>query len=274
MEIIKALNNNTVVVKGAGEKEQIVMGRGLGFGAKAGQFVDEARIEKVFSIESTLMSRFEQLLSSIPMAYVLLSERAIHTARITLGKKLNDCIYLTLTDHIWGALQRYKEGIVLPNPLLWDIKRFYPDEYAVGQHVNRLVLEETGVAFTDDEAAFIAMHFVNAELGEEVKTVYDITKVMHDICAIVKNFYKMEFDEESLEYYRFITHIKFLAQRLQTGQRYEDDVDDLLEVVRFKHKKAYACSLQVKQFLQTSHNYNFGDEELLYLTVHIARISK
>lgn len=274
MEITKVLNNNAAIVKGFDGKEQIVLGKGIAFGAKPGHRVDAARVEKVFSIESSLSNRFEQLLGSIPLNHVLLSERAIAAARIALGKKLNDCIYITLTDHISAAIQRYQEGIVLTNPLLWDVRRFYPDEYAVSLQVNQIVLEETGIAFTDHEAAFIAMHFVNAQLGGEMNSVYNVTRTMQEICTIVKKYYKIEFDEESLAYYRFITHIKFLSQRLQTGQRYGDDVDDLLHVVRYKHHKAYACALRIKQFLNEEHDYDIGDEELLYLTIHIARISK
>jgi beta-glucoside operon transcriptional antiterminator len=206
------------------------------------------------------------------MEYMLLSERVIDYAKIRLGKKLNDCIYVTLPDHISTAIARYKENIVLENPLLWDIKRFYSDEFNVGLKVNQIVLEETGIKFLEDEAAFIALHFINAELNGQMKNVYGITQIMQEICTIVKDYFHMEFDESSLNYYRFINHVKFFAQRLLSGERYKDDDDDLLKVIKFKHKEAYQCVERIKQMILEKYNYDFGNEELLYLTVHIARI--
>ncbi len=42
----------------------------------------------------------------------------------TLKKSLNDTIYISLTDHLYTALERKKQGIAIKNLLLWDIKRF------------------------------------------------------------------------------------------------------------------------------------------------------
>lgn len=182
------------------------------FWRKPGDTVDASRVEKIFTItDESVSSKFQKMLESIPMAHVLLSERAINFAKIELGKKLHDCIYITLPDHISSAIARYREGIVLKNPLLWDIKRFYKDEYQIGLKVNAIVKEETGVEFLEDEAAFIAMHFVNAQLGDQMNAVYDITYIIQEICTMVKAYFKCDFDEESLDYYRFITHLKFFG---------------------------------------------------------------
>lgn len=163
---------------------------------------------------------------------------------------------------------------MLENPLLWDIRRFYPDEFEVGLKANQIVLEETGVKFLEDEAAFITLHFINAELNSQMKNVYGITQIMREICTMVKEYFHMEFDESSLNYYRFINHVKFFAQRLLTGSRYKDGDDDLLEVIQFKYKEAFQCAEQIKQMILSKYNYDFGKEELLYLTIHIARITQ
>lgn len=275
MIISKILNNNVVVTLNERGKELVAMGRGLAFRKRIGDEVPEREIEKIFTLtDKTVSSKFQEMLADIPMERMLLAERVIDYAKIRLGKKLNDSIYVTLPDHISTAIARYQQGIVLKNPLLWDIKRFYRDEFDVGLKANQIVLEETGVRFEQDEAAFITLHFVNAQLNEQMEKVYDITQIMQDICAIVKNYFEMDFDESSLNYYRFISHVKFFAQRLLNGVHYEDDDEDLLEVIKYKHKAAFHCAEKIKKMILEKYHYEFGNEELLYLTVHIARIIK
>lgn len=275
MKIEKILNNNAVVTLDDKGKESIVMGRGIAFKRKIGDRLDPMQIDKTFTLsDKSISSKFQELLASIPMEHMLLSERIINYAKIKLGKKMSDSIYVTLPDHISGAIGRYEENIILYNPLLWDIKRFYKDEFQVGLKANQVVEEETGVRFLEDEAAFIAMHFVNALLNEEITNVYDITLIMQEISDIVRHYFMIEFDEDSLNYYRFITHLKFFAQRLLNNTHYDDDSKELLEVIKYKHKKAYQCVEKIKFFIAEKYKYDLSDEEMLYLAVHIARIVK
>lgn len=51
MQIEKILNNNVVQALD-NDVEYIVMGRGLGFQKKVGEFVDKERIEKTFVLEN------------------------------------------------------------------------------------------------------------------------------------------------------------------------------------------------------------------------------
>ncbi|MDO4270948.1 MAG: PRD domain-containing protein [Eubacteriales bacterium] len=273
MQIQKVLNNNVVVALDENGAETVLMGRGLGFGRRTGDDAPPAQVEKRFTLHSDQLSgKFQQLMTSIPMPHFLMSERIINHAKIALGKELSDSIYVTLPDHISAAIQRYKEGIRLPNPLLWDIRQFYADEYGVGLKANEIVKEETGVDFTEDEAGFIAMHFVNAQVGGEIRDVYDMTYLMQEVFRIVREAFGTEPDRDSIDYYRFVTHLKFFARRIVSGQQYGDDASDLLEVVRFKYPRAYECAKKVCAYVKREKGFHSGQNELLYLTIHIARV--
>ncbi|WP_249652289.1 PRD domain-containing protein, partial [Lysinibacillus sp. D4A1_S13] len=80
-----------------------------------------------------------------------------------------------------------------------------------------MVKHRRNVSLPEDEGGFIALHIVNAELNEEMPNTINITKVMQEILGIVKYHLKIDFNEESLHYYRFVTHLKFFAQRLFNG---------------------------------------------------------
>jgi len=58
---------------------------------------------------------------------------------------------------------------------------------------------------------------------------------MQEISNIVRYYFSVEFNTESVYYYRFITHLKFFAQRLLTDKEYEDDQDnELFNTIRQK----------------------------------------
>ena len=273
MTIDKVLNNNVVISHDENGAEVVLMGRGLAFGRRAGDPVAAEKVEKRFTLHSDqLSSRFQQLVTSIPLAHFMMSERIINHAKLSLGKELSDSIYVTLPDHISAAVERYRQGLVLPNPLLWDIRQFYPDEYQVGMEARRIVLEETGVAFAEDEAGFIALHFVNAQVGGEIRDVYDMTYLMQAAFRIVRAVYGTEPDSGTLDYFRFVTHLKFFARRIVTGQNYGDGDADLLDAVWYKYPRAFDCARKICSYVKQEKKFHSGKDELLYLTIHIARV--
>jgi beta-glucoside operon transcriptional antiterminator len=74
---------------------------------------------------------------------------------------------------------------------------------------------------------------VNAQLNSEMRETIALTNIVKDIMNIVSRFFVMELDEESLSYYRFITHLKFFAQRVMNGtpvQHADNSLHDMVKV--------------------------------------------
>ena len=273
MEIYKILNNNVIVSKNEHDKEIIAMGKRIAFKKKVGEHIEDELIDKVYTLSDEVSSKFQELAAEIPVEHMKISDDIIKYVKLKLGKKLNDSIYLSLCDHISTAILRHEEGVDVKNVLLWDIKKFYKDEFEIGKHGLEMIKEKLNVQLNEDEAGFIALHIVNAEMDEKLETIYEVTKVMQEILNIVKYFFHIDFDEDSVYFYRFITHLKFFAHRLITKSSYQDEQsDDLLELIKIKYKNAYACCLKIKQFLKTNYAYDLSQEETLYLTIHIARV--
>ena len=146
MLIEKVINNNIVSAFDDTGREVVVMGRGLGFGVRPGQPVNEKKIEKVFRIKSRdTADQLKELLADMPLERVQISADIISFAKSNLNLKLNQSIYVTLTDHINFAIDRFEQGINLQNALLWEIKRFYPHEFELGRYALELVKERIGV---------------------------------------------------------------------------------------------------------------------------------
>ena len=273
MKIAKVYNNNVISAFNEKNEELVVMGRGLAFQKKPGDSVEEEKIEKIFALKNNDMSeKFKTLLYEVPIEYMEVTEDIIKIAKSRLGRNLNDSIYISLTDHIHFAVERNEKGYDIKNALLWEIKRFYKQEFIIGMEALKIIQEKLGVLLPEDEASFIAMHIVNAELNQEMPNVANITKVMQDILNIVKYHFKMDFDEESLNYFRFITHLKFFAQRLYSKTSIEDDDPFLFETVREKHKAAFECTEKINEYIENQFDYSLTNNEKLYLIIHIQRV--
>ena len=273
MIIAKVINNNVISVHDEQKKELVVMGRGIAFQKRPGDVVDESKIEKIFKLENKDVSeKFKTLLYEVPMEYMKISEGIISYAKKTLGKSLNDSIYVSLTDHINFAIERSKKCMMISNALLWEIKRFYKDEYEIGLKAIEKIEEKLGISLPEDEAGFIAMHLVNAELNEEMPNVVNMTRLIQDILNIVKYHFRIELDEESLNYFRFLTHLKFFAQRLYTNSNLESKDDFLYDMVKDKYPEAFKCTEKIKNFIVKTHNHSLEKEEMAYLSIHIERV--
>jgi len=272
--IEKILNNNAVISLGEEQTEIIVMGRGVAFGKRPGDLIDQSRIEKVFTLKNNdLTNKLKQLIAEIPIEYITVSEEIINYAKLQLGKNLNDNIYISLTDHIHYAVERFKKGMTIKNGLLWEIKNLYKEEFQIGLEALKKIEQAFGVRLPEDEAAFIALHIVNAELNEDIGNIMAMTEIVQEVLKIVQYHYRVDFDQESLNYYRFITHLKFFAQRLVNKEFYHDDEqDDLFQIVKTRYAEAYDCALKIKEFIYKKYQYIITKEEMMYLTIHIERV--
>ena len=274
MKIEKALNNNVAIIMDGGE-EKIVMGKGIAFSKHKGDEISADAIDKTFVLSSPdSLNQYAQLLKDIPYEYVTLAQEIIAYAKTTLGKKLDEKINIDLTDHIYTAVKRLKDGIVIKNALLWDIQRFYQDEYTIGTYALDVIEKKFGVRLPDDEAGFIALHIVNAELSEgNLEDIYAITQIMQEIMNIIRRTFNKDFDQQNVYYYRFMTHLRFFAQRLINKTTYQDEDDmDLFEMIKKKYPSSYKCTERIKEFVKNRYHYDISGEEEMYLTIHIERL--
>lgn len=274
MIIEKIINNNIVSASDESGKELVVMGRGIGFGAKAGNEINEAKIEKIFRMESrTVAEQLKELLANMPLERVKISGDIISYAKKVLNLQLNQSIYVTLTDHINFAINRYKKGINLNNALLWEIKRFYSQEYELGRYAVNLIQERLGVGLPEDEAGFIALHFVNAEYGTEISNAANFPNQVKKMLEIVTEDLGLEMDENSLHYERFVTHLKFLLQRVYRKELLQDEDIEMAEMIRRKYPKEFSCSKKVADYIEKEIGCKLSEEEKMYLAIHIRRVS-
>lgn len=271
MKIDKIINNNVISVT-QNNQERVVMGKGIGFQKQEGDIVEESKIDKIFDLSSQEISdRFKTLLIEVPIEVVQAVEKIIEVAKIEYNKDLSDTIYVALTDHINFAIERQQEGMAIKNGLLWEIKKFYPTEYEIGVRALDWIDKIVGVKLPIDEAAFVAIHLLNAE-HNNLADYNQVTEMVQNILSLVKYHFRLDFDEESLTYFRFVTHLKFLAQRIFSDNPLVTSEIELYDIVKEKYKTAFKCVKKIEVFLLKKYQYEMTRDEALYLTIHIQRL--
>ena len=82
----------------------------------------------------------------------------------------------------------------------------------------------------------------------------------------------MDLDETSLNYQRFVTHLRFLAQRIIGGEMLNSENPEFNQLISQMYPEEYACSLKLKDYIQVTYHHDVTEEETAYLAVHIKRI--
>ena len=108
MKVIKAINNHNLCVLDDDGREQIVSGKGIGFGKKYGDTVDPAQIQKTYLItDSELQKKMISMLQEIPFEYVAFTNDIVEYIKKEYALKLNESLLITLADHISFAISRF-----------------------------------------------------------------------------------------------------------------------------------------------------------------------
>ena len=273
VKIIRVLNTNAVVSVDSQGMELIMTGPGIGFKKRKGENIDQSLVDMTYHLENKEESkRLQEVVKEISEEYLGIVDRVVKEAKKE-KLEIRDSLYVTLTDHINSAVARYREGIALKNMMKIDIRKFYPKEYQVGMHAIEWIKEQTGEDLGDDEAAFIAMHIVSAELNaQNITDVNQITELINTVLQIVRIHFKIDLNEESISYERFLTHLKFFAARVFDHMEYEDTMQEIYKVMVEQNENAFSGVKKIAEYIKKQYNYKLTIDEQLYLLIHIKRI--
>ncbi|WHZ32202.1 PRD domain-containing protein [Desemzia incerta] len=275
MRVKKVFNNNVVLAETKGQSETIVMGKGIGFQKKSGDAIEEEFIEKKFVIQEDEPAEYlKAVYQTLPVEESDAVFAIVVKAEQDLQQTFDSNVYLTLADHIHYAIQRTAEGINLKNPLAWEVRRFYRREYELGKESLAIIEKYTGTALDADEAASIALHFVNAQKeGQLIEETIKVTRIVQDILNIVRLHFGIVFEEESISFNRFMTHLQYFSQRVVSKETYQTSQDTfLLEQIKSNYPDALKCTEKIAVYIAESYQFQVSPDEKVYLTIHIHRV--
>lgn len=276
MEIKKRLNNNVVQVTDAQGNSLIVMGKGVGYLAYPGDRVKEAVIERTFVLKEDGERDIEKIASimdSVPLSIIHVSEKILKEAQVTLEQELNLSLLFSLADHLDSAIERMKQGLVIINPLHWDIKELYPTETGIGRRALVIVEEELNIALNSEEATAIALHFLAQRKSvQSIEQAQTFTEIISAMISLIQYHFQIEVDQSSVNFSRFITHVQYFLVRQIKGQSSTFEDEDLMRLIIQSYQAEFACSEKIVAYLNEVKGMKPTIGEQLYLTLHIRRL--
>lgn len=275
MKVIKVLNNSLVLSADDDNNEAIVMGKGIGFNSKVGDVLDPPAIEKVYVVQNSQKGRdYLRLIETTPEEHIEIVQMILAEANRQLNGRINEQIFFTLADHISFAIERYHKGIAIQNRLLFEVKRFYPQEFAVATQALAHINRRLNIALPEEEAGNIAFHLVNGQTDvQNMEHTLLSVKMLKDIFNIIKYHFRITIDTDSLNYSRFLVHMQFFIQRMVEGQQMASKDDFIFSQVTREYPHAYRGALLVRDYVKNLLQMEMSNDELLYLVIHLTRIA-
>ena len=277
-EIYKIINNNVVCAFDEKRQEIIITGKGIGFAKKNGQFIQLNSKTKVFRIQDEkALNKFKSLLTNLSLEHLQVSNDIILHAQNVLKANLNQNIYITLTDHINFAIQRFREGMKFQNVISNEVKVFYPVEYQIGKYALSLIKERIGVQLPSDEASSIAMHIINAEFSTHMKDINTITDLLPEIITVISTYLNIEFEEADLTWDWIISNLKFFIHQIFSNSSTPSTLPNeeaFCKFVEENYPLEYKCSQQIASLIRGKLNYQITNDNNTYLTICLVHLKK
>lgn len=270
MKIYKIINNNIISAKDENELEVILMGKGLGFNKKKGDLVEKEKIEKTYHLDNkTHLERLINLLSSIPIEHIDLCLDIVSHIQDKFDYKLNENIYISLTDHISFAIKRREKGYNFTNPLLHEVRNIYKQEFELGLYAVNYLNKNLNINFDEHEASSIALHIVYAEYDRNPS---EIVSQIEDIKEIIKIIYEGQISENLYgKDYILYDYINKFITRIKEGKQKNINDKKLYYFIRSNYKKDFITTLTIVSFVENKYKTIVTDEEKTMLTLLINR---
>ena len=240
-------------------------------GKKLGDIVNKGTVvEKVFIIEDKDNQRnFNEILNRVDTKLIAIVEEVIAEISDELGEELNENIHIGLVDHLFYAIRRLENNEEIDNPFLVEIETLYAREFAMASRLAYRIKEELGVEVPEGEKGFITLHIHSARNNGKLSNTIKYSFLSNSIIEHVEDRLNIEINRRSLDYARFLTHIRFAIERIITNSPIKND---LVDIIRMKYKVSYKIAEETRKIIcKTLDIKEISEDEVAYLAMHIER---
>ncbi|WP_033405274.1 glucose PTS transporter transcription antiterminator GlcT [Gracilibacillus lacisalsi] len=274
MAVKKALNNNVIIATHPLYKEVILIGKGIGFGKNKGDIVPQEQAEKTFLLKDEQeQAQYKQLVSYIDPHVMEVLHEIMLLIEKRMDETLHEHIHVALTDHLSFAISRAHQNVQFSNPFLFEIESLYPKEFQVAQEVVSVIQERVGVTFPEGEVGFIALHIHSAVTN---KTIHDMNRhhqLISKLVTIIEENLNIELERNDINYNRLIQHLHRAIERAYQGEQLGEQTN-LAKVLKTTYPVCYNLAWKLIKVMQQQLHIRVDESEVLYLTIHLQRLTQ
>jgi len=270
--ISRIINNNVITSVDKENSEIVLMGKGISFKKKVGDYIENNVVEKVFVLKGNDKNRYLDSIEHISSQYFDIAIEILDSAAEELSISINPIGYIMLADHISYAIERANQKIYLKNELLNEIRHLHPKEFAIGKRALVIIKDKFNIALPIDEAGFIAYHILNQIDSTDNKDTEQKDILINKIIEIIENYFESKLDLESIYYERFLIHLKYFTARVfsdDIAKTNEQKDDFIYRMMRIQYPETVKCVDLVDEFLNYNYQIHVSNEEKGYLIIHI-----
>ena len=267
--IVKSINNNVLLVRDNGV-EKILFEKGIGFGKKFGDvIVAGTEVSKIFVISDDRNKKnFNEIVSTVDNKLIGIFEEALSEIQDELGEELNESIHIGLIEHLAFSVKRLKNDQEILNPFLNEVETLYSKEFELALKLARKIEEEIDIKIPDGEVAFIAIHIHSARNNGKLANTIKYAYLSNTIIEYVEDQLGIEIDRQSLDYTRFLIHIRFAIERVINNNKIQNDLKD---IIKEKYSLSYKISKDIAKIISETLECEVCENEVAYITMHIER---
>lgn len=267
--VIKALNNNMVLIKEQGV-EKILLAKGIGFNKKFGDILeDNLEVDKVFSIEDKKnQENLKEVYNRVDGEFVAICEEALAEISEELGEELNETIHIGLIDHLAIAMKRLKNKEQINNPFIVEIETLYSVEFEMAKKIVNKLQDKYEIDFPEGETGFITLHIHSARNGKMLSNSIKYSYLSNKIIIYIEEKFNSKIDKRSLDYARFLSHVRFTIERVLTDTVLKND---LTEIIKKSYPISYEIAEGASKIIEETLDKKVCDDEVAYIAMHVER---
>lgn len=267
--VIKALNNNMVLIKEQGV-EKILLAKGIGFNKKFGDILeDNLEVDKVFSIEDKKnQENLKEVYNRVDGEFVAICEEALAEISEELGEELNETIHIGLIDHLAIAMKRLKNKEQINNPFIVEIETLYSVEFEMAKKIVNKLQDKYEIDFPEGEIGFITLHLHSARNGKMLSNSIKYSYLSNKIIIYIEEKFNSKIDKRSLDYARFLSHVRFTIERVLTDTVLKND---LTEIIKKSYPISYEIAEGASKIIEETLDKKVCDDEVAYIAMHVER---
>ena len=273
LTVKKALNNNVVIAKDPVLDEVVLIGKGIGFNRKKGDTISLSDAEKTFALtDKKEMEQYQTLISHQDPALIEFLNDIIFYIESQMDHPLNEHIHVALTDYLSFAIKRADSKIQFNNPFLFEIKSLYPKEYQVAQEIVIKINHKLGIQFPEGETGFIALHIHSAITDRRVRDLNRHHRLIALMVELIEENLGVKINKGDVNYNRLLQHLHRAIDRINQDSRLGKE-DNLKKVLKMTYPTCYNLAWKLVKVMQKQLNKPVNESEVLYLTIHLQRLT-